>query len=130
VNEFRAFFAPADFARSLAFYRDTLRLEMTGSWDRGPGDRGAVFRLGGGRVELVAHHGAISPRGVGLYVQVPDLDALHERLTAAGVPLSRPLAKTSWGHRLFGIRDPDGVEIVLFAPVAASTAFSHFEGRR
>jgi uncharacterized glyoxalase superfamily protein PhnB len=130
AGEFRVFFSPADYARSLAFYRDELGLAMTSSWDRGPADRGAVFRLGGGHVELVAHGPAAPPSGVGVYAQIDDLDAFHDRLVARGIALTRPLGKTSWGHRLFGVRDPDGVEIVVFAPVERSTAFSHFDTRR
>lgn len=129
MSDFRVFFQPADFARSLAFYRDALGLAMVHSWDKGPADRGAVFALGAGRIEIVVHPPASPPpAGVGVYVEVPDVDAVHAAVRARGVAVTRPLARTSWGHRTFGVRDPDGLEILWFSPLAQSTAFAHVAG--
>jgi uncharacterized glyoxalase superfamily protein PhnB len=43
-----------------------------------------------------------------LYAQVPDPDALHDRLRDAGAPIEMPLEDKPYGSREFCCRDPEG----------------------
>ena len=117
MPEFRVVWFPRDYDASVAFYRDTLGFPVVGGWDRGPDDRGALLAAGSGIVELIQLHEGqayIPPAGMGLYVEVDDVDALSEQL--AGVALSPP-ENRPWGHRVLSIADPDGVDVTLFSPV-------------
>jgi len=129
-----------DLERSLAFYRDLLGLPVR---ERGEGMgegvdlvtgvagarvRFADLRLPGGHVlELlqylappgIEHHPLPNDPGfTHLALRVADVDAVHRRLTDAGVPVrSGPLALEDEGHwagaRCFYATDPDGVTVEL-----------------
>ena len=49
---------------------------------------------------------------------VDDLDGEHDRLRAAGVPITLPLREEPWGERLFMVTDPNGVTYELVEWVA------------
>ena len=125
---------------SLAFYRDLLGLHVTDEGvDQGPeldaiaGLSGARIRyaeldLGGGRllevIEYLAPTGMplsqrpCDPGASHLALRVDDVDALCERLTAAGVSFAgRPTTITApgpWrGARCVYLDDPDGRTVEL-----------------
>ncbi len=147
----------ADLDRSLAFYRDLLELPLLG---RGETDspqlaqivglgpvrlRWAELAFGGERfLELFEY---VEPRGeplrqrtcdagcVHFALAVADLDALHERLVAAGVERRSPpvtLQQGAWrGARALYLRDPDGatVELIEFAPGSPEAEAAEASGR-
>lgn len=51
--------------------------------------------------------------GVIVYVDVPDVDALHERARRAGAVIEAPLEERSYG-RAFNLNDPDGYVVCFF----------------
>lgn len=51
--------------------------------------------------------------GLLLAFVVPDVDAEHERLVAAGVPVLTPPATEPWGERYLQVMDPNGVVLQL-----------------
>ena len=104
----RVLLRPADFERSAGFYRDTLGLGVYREW-RG----GIVFFLGGGFLELSGRGGPASDDKVSLWLQVPDLQAVHADLAAKGVDIVGPPERKAWGLDEMWIRDPDGVSIVV-----------------
>lgn len=55
---------------------------------------------------------------VEIYLEVADVDALHEQLTKKGVPISDPLVLQWWGDRTFKVRDPNGYELWFYTNVA------------
>lgn len=55
--------------------------------------------------------------GVFLYIEVEDVDALHAHVRAAGITATEP-KDWPWGKREFVVKDPDGYQLVFFAPVA------------
>jgi uncharacterized glyoxalase superfamily protein PhnB len=62
----------------------------------------------------VSGHGARSAgTSVLIWLQVRDVHAQHERLTAAGARVLRGPQTESWGLTEMWIEDPDGVRIVL-----------------
>jgi catechol 2,3-dioxygenase-like lactoylglutathione lyase family enzyme len=96
------------------FYGETLGFPVAAVWDR-PGARGRVFDLGGGlRLEILDAVGQKRPLRLGpvdgrchVVIEVEDVDAARARLP---VPTPKPVV-TSWGARLFQLRDPDGVAV-------------------
>src|SRR6188768_3237786 len=93
--EFRFCYATNNYDETIAFYRDLLGWEAFRSWDRGPMERGSLFRSpnGTGLIEIV--EGPDHPDLQGsLYVEVDDVDAWHDRITKAGITIDKPLADT------------------------------------
>jgi methylmalonyl-CoA/ethylmalonyl-CoA epimerase len=70
-----------DLDRAVAFYREVLGLTLLGRFDP-PGL--AFFQVGESRILLEA----AAPSSL-LYLEVPDIDAEHARLEAAGVTFQR-----------------------------------------
>jgi hypothetical protein len=55
-----------------------------------------------------------SPTGkqpVEIYLEVEDVDALHNRLKTRGVAINDPLTLQWWDDRTFKVLDPNGYEI-------------------
>ena len=50
-----------------------------------------------------------------MYLYVPDLDALVERLRAGGVVVLREAEDMPWGERIATVADPDGNPVALCA---------------
>ena len=114
----------ADIETSLAFYTQTVGFEVTFTM---PGDDGRLMHggvrrgaselmFGSNRDDLSAgdlqHLGA----GVSLYFTVgddEDLDALFERARAAGAAILQEPQDQFWGHRDWGITDPDGYRLFI-----------------
>jgi catechol 2,3-dioxygenase-like lactoylglutathione lyase family enzyme len=102
---------PADAGRSRRFYRDVLGLAVYREFGP-PDDPGVVFFLGPGFLE-VSGHGSPAGRSLMLWLQVRDVHAEYERLSAAGVRALREPRTEPWGLIEMWLEDPDGVPIVL-----------------
>jgi len=108
----RILIRPADPDRSRRFYRDVLGLAVYREF--GPGDDpGVVFFLGQGLLEVSGRGAGAGPGPVMIWLQVRDVRAEHERLSAAGVRVVREPVTEPWGLTEMWIEDPDGVRIVL-----------------
>ena len=103
---------PTDLERSRAFYGDALGLAIYREFCSGT-DRGTVFFLGGGFLELSGRSDTPPGSGIELWLQVRDLAATHRVLAAHGVPIVRGPARMPWGLEEMWIADPDGVRICL-----------------
>jgi predicted enzyme related to lactoylglutathione lyase len=108
----RILLRPADPERSRAFYGEQLGLAVYREFGTGA-ERGTVYFLGGGFLELSGRSEAPPDPAVRLWVQVPDVTAAHDELRAKGVEIVRPPVKEPWGLREMWIADPDGTPIVL-----------------
>ena len=119
--------AVADFARSLAFYREALGFELEASYEDPPY---ATLVRAGARLSLAEQgHPAEDRPGVSmvaprdrsalaaiLVLEVADCLGAHRELRAAGVPLlAEPYSPPWGGHRCFAL-DPDGNLIELEQP--------------
>ena len=108
----RILIRPADLDRSRRFYRDALGLAVYREF--GPAAApGVVFFLGQGLLEVSGHGAGPRPGPVMIWLQVRDVRAEHDRLSAAGVRVVREPATEPWGLTEMWIEDPDGVRIVL-----------------
>jgi predicted enzyme related to lactoylglutathione lyase len=108
----RILLRPADPAASRHFYQDILRLAIYREFGP-PENPGVVFFLGQGFLELSGRSGGEPGSTIEIWMQVRDVEAEHQRLLAAGVPVIRPPKMEPWGLVEMWIKDPDGVRIVL-----------------
>lgn len=77
-----------------------------------------------GNHETIPADGRGRVSGLLLNFEVEDVDAVHERLAAAGLPILRSLRDEEFGQRHFITRDPNGVLIDIITPIAPSEAFA------
>ncbi|MER7923434.1 VOC family protein [Streptomyces sp. NPDC096057] len=108
----RVLLRPTDPDRSRAFYGEQLALPVSREFGTGP-DRGTVYFLGGGFLEVSGRSDTPPSPAVRLWLQVEDAGAAHEELRAKGVEIVRPPLKEPWGLIEMWITDPDGTRIVL-----------------
>lgn len=59
-----------------------------------------------------------APAGVVLAFMVDDVDAVEQRLRAAGVPIVQPVRDEPWGQRHVFCTDPAGTLIDVVQPIA------------
>jgi catechol 2,3-dioxygenase-like lactoylglutathione lyase family enzyme len=107
----RTLLRPADYERTLTFYRDGLGLAIAREY---PG--GTVFFAGQALLEVAGHGRAEdAPAGFSgaLWLQVRDVEAAAAELALRGIPIDRAPVRESWGLLEMWLRDPDGVPIVL-----------------
>ena len=113
-----------DFDEAVAFYRDALGFEQIADWS---GEDGRVILLEAGKatIELFDERQAESvdriearrrvSGPVRLAFEAADLDAVAERLVAAGAePMAEPVVPP-WGGRNARLRTPDGLQLTLFS---------------
>ncbi|MBO0879940.1 MAG: VOC family protein [Mycobacterium sp.] len=112
----RMLFRPADYKRSLSFYRDQLGLAIAREYGAG-----TVFYAGQSLIELADHGAPAHPVGSvvrgafqgALWLQVRDLAATQAELESRGVAITREARHESWGLHEMHITDPDGVTIIF-----------------
>jgi predicted enzyme related to lactoylglutathione lyase len=108
----RILLRPADPARSRAFYGQMLGLAVAREFGTGP-ERGTVYFLGGGFLEVSGRAPEPASPGLRLWLQVEDVAAVHGELSEKGVEVLRPPVREPWGLVEMWITDPDGVRICL-----------------
>jgi catechol 2,3-dioxygenase-like lactoylglutathione lyase family enzyme len=108
----RVLLHPTDPERSRVFYRDALGLAIYREFGSGP-DRGAVFFLGGGFLEVSGRAAAPPAPGMALWLQVRELATTRGELGERGVPILREPKREPWGLLEMWVADPDGVRLCL-----------------
>uniref|UniRef100_A0AAU3HS89 VOC family protein n=1 Tax=Streptomyces sp. NBC_01393 TaxID=2903851 RepID=A0AAU3HS89_9ACTN len=108
----RTLLRPTDPERSRVFYGEQLGLAVYREFGTGP-ERGTVYFLGGGFLEVAGRSETPPSPTLKLWLQVADMAAAHEELTAAGVEVLRGPVREPWGLIEMWIADPDGTEIVI-----------------
>jgi catechol 2,3-dioxygenase-like lactoylglutathione lyase family enzyme len=107
----RVLFRPADYRRSLAFYRDDIGLAIARDYGAG-----TVFYAGQSLIEL-AGHGApeadAPPFPGALWLQVRDVYATQAELEGRGVTIARDAKPEPWGLHEMHVTDPDGVTLIF-----------------
>ena len=97
------------------FYGGLLGFPVVDEWDR-PNARGRRFDLGGMRLEILDNERKQRPVPIGapadriqLVVEVDDIEKARE-----AIDIEAPLPQcTSWGARLFQVRDPDCIPVTF-----------------
>lgn len=109
----RVLLRPADYDRSLGFYRDALGLAIAREY---PG--GTVFYAGQSLIEL-AGHGEPTTFSGALWLQVRDVYATQQELEGRGVAIAREARREFWGLHEMQVLDPDGVTLIFVQIPAA-----------
>jgi catechol 2,3-dioxygenase-like lactoylglutathione lyase family enzyme len=102
----RMLIRPADYQRSLTFYRDELGLAIAREYGAG-----TVFFAGQSLIEL-AGHGEPNAGGT-LWLQVRDVYATQDELKVKNVPIIREARQEPWGLHEMHVADPDGVTLIF-----------------
>lgn len=108
----RILLRPTDPERSRTFYGEQLGLAVYREFGTGP-ERGTVYFLGGGFLELSGRSDTPPSPAVRLWLQVADAEAAHDELRRRGVEIVRSPVREPWGLIEMWIADPDGTPIVL-----------------
>ena len=102
----------------VSFYRDSLKMRITQSWDE-PDNRGTLLAFGGKTANAVIEViqlwdeavPGVKPVNAALSIEVSAVDEWHDELVGHGVEIARGLVDNPWRHRSFGVDDPDGFRI-------------------
>ena len=107
----RVLFRPADYQRSVRFYRDEVGLAIAREYGAG-----TVFYAGQSLIELAGHGAApdgAPPFPGALWLQVRDVRATQAELEGRGVPIAREAREEPWGLHELHVTDPDGVTLIF-----------------
>lgn len=114
-----------DIPASRHFYEDLLGMQVETDFGANVGYAGglAIWEVGsayqfvhGRAVEDVP---ALGRDNLELYFETDDIDAVWERLSAAGVTVISPIREQPWGQRVLHIADPDGHLVEIGEPMQA-----------
>jgi catechol 2,3-dioxygenase-like lactoylglutathione lyase family enzyme len=111
VEQSRILLRPTDFDKSAAFY-DGVGLTRYREWGEAP-RRGVVYFLGGVLPGTQRGSATRAPRGMRLWLQVADVQAVHDELRGQGVEIDAPPEHKPWGLIEMTIHDPDGLPLVI-----------------
>ncbi len=104
--------APERHAAMASFYRD-----VAGLTPRSDRDGFINFEFGAMRLTVARHDQVVGesqdPLRVMVNLDVGDIQAVHQRLSAAGVTFSRPPEQEPWGGWIATFNDPDGNTVQL-----------------
>jgi catechol 2,3-dioxygenase-like lactoylglutathione lyase family enzyme len=102
----RMLLRPADYERSLRFYREGLGLAVARDYGAG-----TVFFAGQSLIELAGHGGPSA--GGTMWLQVRDVYATEAELAGRGVAITREAREEPWGLHEMHVTDPDGVLLIF-----------------
>jgi catechol 2,3-dioxygenase-like lactoylglutathione lyase family enzyme len=99
-----------DLDEARRFWMDLLGLERLV-------DESGYLRIGGGGGFRAGVEALDPPERLEVVVRVDDVDAMVERLRAAGIEVSDPVDQ-QWGARHAWLRDPEGRPVSIYSPIA------------
>ncbi|OBA83427.1 glyoxalase [Mycobacterium sp. 1164966.3] len=107
----RMLLRPADYQRSLSFYRDQIGLAIAREYGAG-----TVFFAGQSLLELAGYGDPDHSRGPfpgALWLQVRDVRATQAELESRGVAIAREARREPWGLHEMHVTDPDGITLIF-----------------
>ncbi len=107
----RMLFRPAEYEKSLAFYRDQIGLAIAREYGGG-----TVFFAGQSLLELAGWSGQDHPGGPfpgALWLQVRDIAETQAELAGRGVVIAREARREPWGLHEMHVTDPDGITLIF-----------------
>ncbi len=123
--QFRFGYFTPKYEATIAFYRDQLEFPMIEAWDRNPDDRGTLFSVASGIIEVLAAPTGPSdhvwdnrsPQGAFMVIEVENVAAVYERAIRQGLPIQQELKDQTWGHRSFCLQEPNGLTLYFFSEI-------------
>jgi len=122
ARELTASLTVRDAPKSLAWYCDVLGFTVTERHERDGKLRAVSLKAGNVRILIGQDDGAQGwdrVKGQGFSLQITtdqDIDAIAQRIKAAGGTLETEPVTTPWGARMFRLVDPDGFRLVIASP--------------
>lgn len=107
----RVLFRPADYERSVEFYRDAIGLAIAREYGAG-----TVFYAGQSLIELAGHGttaAGAAPFPGALWLQVRDVYETQAELEGRDVEIARVATEEPWGLHEMHVTDPDGVTLIF-----------------
>ena len=106
----RMLIRPADYERSLAFYRDKIGLAIWREYGAG-----TVFFAGQSLIELAGHgrDGTVGTFPGAIWLQVRDIYETERELSEREVPIAREARQEPWGLHEMHVVDPDGITLIF-----------------
>lgn len=119
----------ADVARTAAFYIQHFGFEALFSADwyvhlQSKESEHVTLAILDGSHETIPETGRGTVSGLLLNFEVEDVDAVYERLKAAGLPIRLDIRDEDFGQRHFITADPNGVLIDIIKPIPPSAEYA------
>ena len=118
LRTFRIIVHATDYPSALRFYKEILDCPIIMDWDRSSSEKGTVFELGFGEIEILAQASGenyVQPQGFEIAIEVDDVDDFYRQIQDKGWPIRSPLVDKHWGHRTFSVNAPDNLRIIFFS---------------
>jgi len=130
----------ADIEKSCAFYKESLGFESRMRWPETGAMSWCLVGLGDAEIMIATFpplregegpstgfEDKVRERGQGksactLYIEVPDVNAHHERTRESGPTFPDPIADRFWGQREYTVEDPDGNWLTFWEPLRDRSA--------
>ena len=123
-GKFRFTYFTDQYDTTFSFYKDKLEFGLEHSWDRNDDDKGALFKVGQGLIEILLRPNEEEkrysgldyriPQGVFMGIQVENIDELFKKYKAKRIPFKQEIINQPWGHRSFYVNEPNGLVLGFF----------------
>lgn len=129
INSYYPVIMTDDVAGTAAFYRRHFGFVALFEADwyvhlQLDGDASVNLAVLDGQHETIPAQGRGRATGLLLNFEVDDVDAVHARLVAAGLPVLRSLRDEDFGQRHFITADPNGVLIDIIKPIPPNADYA------
>lgn len=129
ITSFYPVLMTRDVAGTAAFYRDHFGFVAAFESDwyvhlQAASDPAVNLAVLDGAHATIPEAGRGVTAGLLLNFEVEDVDAVHERLVTAGLPILLALRDEPFGQRHFITSDPNGVLIDVITPIPPSAEFA------
>ncbi|QBA63993.1 VOC family protein [Muriicola soli] len=124
ASTFRFTYFTPKYDETFDFYQNKLVFSLEHSWDRSEEDKGALFKIGEGLIEILKmpkdpenKYIALDyrmPQGVFTGIQVRKIDELFNTYKAKDVPFKQEIINQPWGHRSFYVQEPNGLVLGFY----------------
>lgn len=107
----RMLLRPANYERSLSFYRDDIGLAIARDYGAG-----TVFFAGQSLLELAGYGEPDYSQGPfpgALWLQVRNIESTQAELLKRGVAIAREARREPWGLSEMHVIDPDGITLIF-----------------
>jgi uncharacterized glyoxalase superfamily protein PhnB len=120
VPEGRRTVTPYVYPRNVPDYIEFLKRAFNAQEEIRAEHQGIVMHarltIGSGAIEMGDTQGSVEPMRTGVYLYVPDADALYEQAVAAGATALAPPTDQSYGDRMGSVMDSQGITWFIARP--------------